>query len=82
MKAPRECSRAIQGHSLTVVMTSVRRSTLLLQAVDLPGVTVITQKWRFFKVYPVNFIPYEALSLRYKTFPVLPNNHGLGYLSQ
>lgn len=80
MKAPCECSRVTQGHSLRIIMTSVRRRTFLLQVVDLPGVTVITWKLRCFKVYPVNFLPYEALSLRYKTLPVLPNNHGLGYI--
>lgn len=63
-----------------VVMTSAWRRTLLLQVVDLPGVTVISWKLRCVKVYPVNFIPYEALSLRYETFPVLPKNCGLGYM--
>lgn len=77
VKAPCECSTAIQGHSLVISVLSI---THLLQVVELPAATEITWKLICFKVYPGSFVPYEALSLRYKALPVPPHNHGFDHI--
>lgn len=53
VKAPWECSTAIQGHSL-VISVSI---THLLHVVELPAATEITWKLICFKVYPGSFVP-------------------------